>query len=35
MSTDVDDQFESQFVNIFQNGKVITDQTKRTMKRVD
>ena len=35
MSTDVDDQFESQFVNIVQNGKVITDQTKRTMKRVD
>jgi hypothetical protein len=35
MSTDVDDQFESQFINIVQNGKVITDQTKRTMKRVD
>ena len=34
-STDVDDQFESQFVNIVQNGKVITDQTKRTMKRVE
>ena len=35
MSTDVDDQFESQFINIVQNGKVITDQIKRTMKRVD
>lgn len=35
MSTEVDGQFESQFKNIIQDGKVIKDQTKRIITKVN